>query len=50
MSWQSAAILGALGYAALCALLCLRRRRRNKRTGLPTPSDACKRRGPEAVP
>jgi hypothetical protein len=37
MSWQAALTLGALGYSGICALLCVRRQKRNRRIGLPAP-------------
>jgi hypothetical protein len=49
MSWQMALLLGALAYAVLCALFCIKRHRRNRRINLPPPSVACRRNGPECL-
>lgn len=50
LSWQ-AVLIGACAVAFMaCVLIIFWPARRNRRTGLGPPSDACKRRGPEAVP
>jgi hypothetical protein len=51
MNWQQALLGLCLAFFVLCVLsAAFSRSKRNRRVGLPPPSDACKRRGPEAVP